>query len=295
MATNGAVEWAPIAADIETDRKTVEKILKSAELHSDIEDVWVCALKHGPRLFDGKMDLSTFVTLLRDVGLVKRGAQAEKDEEQYKRRFLGIAGDSDTIDFPAFVRTLCHVAMYRHGTEERIPALKVLMDRCTKGYVSAIRQANVHDGYAAGPVLAKAMVPDGFAMIYVLDRVLYRYDQVLTKVFDQYKNSFSHEQKAEVFEPQVLQQMAQTMEVEDMRDLLKDFGLFPGAITMLDICKLMHFAVFGREPVFAKFEPDNKERAEGTESLERCIVPSAPLPNPYIDVVSGMDIGPYAP
>lgn len=266
----------------EEERKVVEKVLKSQDLRPHIDDLWVCILKHGDPLFEGRMALGLWMGFVRDAGLVKRGWQAQVDEEQYKESFQKVAQEAGSVDFTGFVSALFNAAMYRHNTTERIPALKVLMDHYAKAYPQRVREENVHDGFQAGEVLAEALKPDGFIMIHSLDRVLYKYNKVLVKLHAKYKGAYPHTRKVEVLGAEAVEGMQATMEAEDMRELLKDFGLFPSVTTMLDICRIVHFSAFGTEPTFSRYQPADKPDKEDPAS------PSSGAPSTPVTPFSGV-------
>uniref|UniRef100_A0A6U8MSN4 Uncharacterized protein n=1 Tax=Eutreptiella gymnastica TaxID=73025 RepID=A0A6U8MSN4_9EUGL len=246
----------------EDDQKALERVLKNADLRSALEDLWVCILKDGEPLFEGRMDEEAFLQFVKSAGFVRKGLQAHDDIQQYTHRFQAVASEHSHLDFTAFVRAIFHAAMYCHNTTERIPALKVLLDRYGNRYARAVYEANEHDGITASPVLAEALRPDGPVSIE-LDQLFYQYRRVLTRLFNKYKGAHSHKQKD--LPPEDVEAMQTTIEAEDMRELLKDLNLFPNAITLLDICRIVHFSVYETEPAFGS---DNLELSgEGPDSV----------------------------
>eukprot|EP00667_Euglena_gracilis_P005251 EG_transcript_5278 len=252
--------------DCAADEAAAERVLRSHDTGLQLQDLWLCALQGGEAFFLGRMSADTFEGLLEAMGLPRLGLIAEQDRSAFRVRFQTIA-QADRVDFNNFVYILFHVAMYRHETTERIPALKVLLSQFGRPYVQRVQLANMHDGCSASPQLEAILQPDGFSMVPLLDRLLYRYSAVFGHLFHRYRGRFDHRPTKEGhLPPDVLDTMKETVEVEDMRLLLHDFTIFPSEIKTLDICRLMSFAAFGEEPNFSNEDQPRQDTPATVES-----------------------------
>eukprot|EP00668_Euglena_longa_P001283 GGOE01001517.1.p1 GENE.GGOE01001517.1~~GGOE01001517.1.p1 ORF type:complete len:778 (+),score=182.67 GGOE01001517.1:100-2433(+) len=245
-----AVDFTLESWDFAEDEVAAERVLRSHDTSVQLQDLWLCALQGGEAFFLGLMSSDMFAGLTEAMGLHRLGPIAEQDRRAFRQRFQAIA-QAGRVDFNRFVRILFHVAMYRHETPERVPALRVLLSQFGRPYVQRIQLENMHDGCNMSPQLEAILQPHGFSMVPLLDRLLFRYDAVFRQLFLRYKGKYDHQVKKATLPPEVLQSMDETIEVEDMRLLLHDFTLFPSEIKTLDICRLMSFAVFGEEPAFS--------------------------------------------
>eukprot|EP00906_Rhabdomonas_costata_P033672 RCo047429 len=172
-----------VSDDLREEKALIEKALRNPDFCRALRRIWAATLGGGEPLFQGRMSLDAFLQLTHDAGLVRKGKDAREDALQFSQIFSAVV-EGTQLDFLGFVRCLGRIAMYKHDTEHRIPAMKVLVERYLIPFAEEIWAANTHDGLDAGPKLAPLLEPDGFVMLPEVDRLLLVYARPLEELFE---------------------------------------------------------------------------------------------------------------
>eukprot|EP00744_Colponema_vietnamica_P011974 GILI01016819.1.p1 GENE.GILI01016819.1~~GILI01016819.1.p1 ORF type:complete len:761 (+),score=132.45 GILI01016819.1:91-2283(+) len=140
------------------------------------------------------------------------------------------------VSFDGFVKTLFYMGMDRFNTGNDYQlSLSKMMQTYVKPYNEAHRILNLSDGSEGDEVLLS--IPE-------IDRILYVYDSVFDRLFNRYRDVDQHTNRELTLDQNKL--LDQFVEVEEMKELLKDFNLFPRMVAFTDISRTAQYACFGK-------------------------------------------------
>ena len=218
----------------EEDAKQFAAAMADANNRLELERAWVVALSHGEPLVLGRLDVTRLYGYAADCGFGTND------------RFLGMAtsafdlfseDDRDgCVGFDGFVKALFYMGMDRFGLQgDHQGALAKMMTTYVRPYNEAHRQKNASDGSEPDDVLLA--IPE-------IDRILYVYDGVMDRLFNRYRDVDQHTNRELTLDQNRL--LDQYVEVEELKELLKDFNLFPRMVAYTDISRACQYSCFGK-------------------------------------------------
>eukprot|EP01062_Namystynia_karyoxenos_P073089 TRINITY_DN69935_c0_g1_i1.p1 TRINITY_DN69935_c0_g1~~TRINITY_DN69935_c0_g1_i1.p1 ORF type:complete len:999 (+),score=390.42 TRINITY_DN69935_c0_g1_i1:81-2999(+) len=256
-----------VNADLDTcDRLGLEALFENNQpFAAHLTAMWYAALDHDPYLYKGQMDIKLWRQWARQVGLIvdpgPRGERRQEAETQTARVLqaaqIAMGCDTETMDQVRWLRALCHVAFFLQPEmdAEHERALHWMAETYLDPWLERYRQRNDNDGLQPG---------DGLFLPLECDRILYVYDTPLTKLFDRYRALDQHTNRQLSFD--YMKQLNEYVELSELRDFCKDYGLFPKVLSFAEISKIAQIACFGkvlteptRQTQGAEGMPDTKE------------------------------------
>eukprot|EP00755_Sulcionema_specki_P030975 Sspe_Gene.95627::Locus_67905_Transcript_1_1_Confidence_1.000_Length_1909::g.95627::m.95627 len=224
-----------------SDQKAMEVMLKDEELKDQLERLWFCALDHGDYLLHNRMDMKLLRAFAKQTGLVTDPKVDRRKAEQDATCIMTTANivmnQDEYLDMGRFVRALCHIAFYKYPALDNLhtEAITLLMKDKMLPWMEQMRARNQNDGMQPGDELFHPLD---------VDRLLYIYDTPLTRMFDRYRSLDQHVSRALSFEQ--MKMLDEVVELTELRDFCKDFGLFPKIVSYVEISKLAQLSCFGR-------------------------------------------------
>lgn len=214
------------------DDRDAEAALQDVALKEQIESAWYCMLHNGEHLRKQRCDAARYRAFVERSGF----STSDRHMNIALRNFGMQAGDDDFLTLPGFVKTLLHLAADRFQLpHDRLAALKSFVEAYVVPFTLMHRSANAHDG--TGPDDALLCIPE-------IDRLLYVYDSVFERMFVRYRD-VDHHQTRELTLDQV-KILDQFLEVEEVKELLKDFGIFPKMVSFVELSRACQWTCFGR-------------------------------------------------
>lgn len=215
------------------DERDAESVLSDPSLREPIEACWFCVLHNGSHLRTQRCDVPRFRLLVEASGMCSTDRQMNAALRQFS---LHVTEDDDRLDLRGFVKCLLHIGCDRFGLPADKPAvMRKMIDTYLTPYVVRYRATNAHDG--TGPDDTLLNIPE-------IDRLLYVHDAVFERLFLRYRD-VDHHQTRELTLEQV-KILDQFMEIEEMREFLKDFGFFPRLCSFVELSKAGQWASFGK-------------------------------------------------
>jgi hypothetical protein len=119
--------------------------------------------------------------------------------------------------------------------KERLAATRRFFREIGNAFIDAVRAQNNIDG--SGPDDLYLLDPE-------VDRTLYIFDGVFDRLFHRYRTSDTHGNRDLTLEQNVL--LDDFVELDEMRDLCKDYGIFPKYVSFVEISIACQCACFGK-------------------------------------------------
>jgi hypothetical protein len=215
----------------EDDRRAAEQALADPATKEVLECVWYCTLHGGETLRTEKCDLARFRAFAQLSGY----ATNDKTNSTVTRAFDAQMEIDEKLLFNNFVRSIFHLGFEKFETQDYAVSLKKMLDTYLIPFVQTHRKLNEMDG---------SEPDDRMLTIAEVDRFLYVFDGVFERVFARYRDSDKHQtRELTVDQMKVLDQF---MELDEIKDMLKDFGYFPKFVSFVEMSKAAQYACFGR-------------------------------------------------
>lgn len=139
------------------------------------------------------------------------------------------------LDLVPFLRILFRIGCEKFRTGDHLVALDAVLK------VLVAWTAKVHTSNAVDPAAA----PDeGFLEMADVDAVLYVYDAVFDRMFKRYRNMDTHGNRELTLEQAIV--LDQFMELEEIREFLKEFTFFPKNCSWVEMSIASQMACFGQ-------------------------------------------------
>lgn len=214
----------------EDDRKNCEIALSDPATREILELAWYAILNNGECLRKEACDLKHF----RVFVVQSKYGSNDRHLSTALHCFDGQQQTDETIDFKGFVKVLFHMGMLMYSTDDYAVAMQKMID-FVKFFYEQYKIANEHDG--SGPDDRMLDIPE-------IDRLLYVYDAVFERLFNRYKDVDQHANRELTLEQ--LKILDQFVEVEEVKEMLKDYGYFPKYLSYVEISRCCQFACFGK-------------------------------------------------
>eukprot|EP00760_Papus_ankaliazontas_P013535 PhM_4_TR15796/c0_g1_i1/m.43738 len=228
----------------EEDQKQVALAMKEDATREAIESLWQTVLSHGDPFVQQKCTSAHFKHFVRGSGM---------DPQLGVNVFETFCSTTDeTLDLTAFVRCLFHYGLDKYKTTDYTEALTRTMGQHGAPYDTSVRLRNDSDG--TNPSAS-------FFSIAELDRVLYIYDGVFDRMFNMYRAWDTHGYRDLNYEQTRL--LDNYMELEELKEFAKDFGLFPKFVSYVELSKAAQCAAWG-----AVLVDPQKQAMSRTSALE---------------------------
>lgn len=217
----------------EEDNKQFTVAMQDNTLRQELETAWVICLRYGEPLKKSKCPAKNVLRYTIETGF----ANTDRNTNVVQRSMDLFLDEEGFIHFDGFVKTLFYMGM------ERFPHLKT-------DYQQALQQ--VHAQFIRPHIFrhiasqeSDGSEPDEKLLsIPEIDRLLYVYDAPLGRIFNRYKDFDRHHNRELTLDQNKL--LDNFMEVEEMKEMLKDAGYFPRLVAYSDISRCCQYACFGK-------------------------------------------------
>lgn len=224
------------------DERDCEAVLQDLPMRDVLESAWAYILHHGDALRRQRCDAGRFRAFVERSGL----SVNDRQMNVAVRNFGMQAADDDLLQFSGFVKVCLHLAMDRFPPQvpavagvsatvaSRLASMRKLIDAHITPFVESCRVANSHDG--SGPDDVLLSIPE-------IDRLLYVYDAVFERLYVRYRDVDNHQTRDLTLEQVKI--LDQYLEMEEVKEFLKDYGIFPKLISFVEVSKACQMACFG--------------------------------------------------
>jgi hypothetical protein len=214
------------------EAKFCDRALADLGLGPRLDRAWHVVLHLGDRRAPTTCDIGGFKHFLRAAGI----AQTERAEYTCSGCFVDLQKERGRaeLDLPAFAACLVRLGEEHLEIElDRGRALEHVLTTHVDGYVAALRSEQNVDGTG----------PDSLYLEHAdVDRLLYVYDGVFDRLFNIYRRWDNHQGRA-LTQEQVLI-LGDYLELEELREMLKDLGFFPKHLAFAELSAAMQYACF---------------------------------------------------
>jgi hypothetical protein len=245
------------------DNETAALCMKNPLIAPMITQSWFCALYSGDALRTQELSRSAFEKFLERVDFPNRVIEAGKGNQNSvsdPERALAEGVDAfdtqrrtrENLNFNGFVRASVKLAFSwsdaRRRSEELLPFVEARMPVADRvevvvSYAQEFLGKALKDFRQAHDV--KGLGPDeAYINSREVDRLLYIYDDVFDRLFHRYKNRDQHQSRELTMEQNLV--LDNFVELDEVREFLKDFGFFPKYISFVELSTCAQCACFGR-------------------------------------------------